>query len=68
MEKFEELKKAAQPVKEFLKKHYSPKCRVVITTDSVVLLSTEMQAPFWDKVFYNRSAKSERIALENQDE
>lgn len=42
---FEELQSAAQPVKEFLEKYYTPHCAVVITVDGVKVLSTEMHTP-----------------------
>ena len=42
---FEELKKLAEPLQEWLASHYNPMCSIIIELDQVVVVSKKMGIP-----------------------
>ena len=45
MQDIKKLKEMAEPIKKFLETQYNQHCVVIITTDGVKVLSTEISTP-----------------------
>ncbi len=48
MSNYDELKAAAQPLVEYIRKKYTPMTTVIVTGAGVEVLSTEVHVPFED--------------------
>nr|DAT78869.1 MAG TPA: hypothetical protein [Caudoviricetes sp.] len=49
MSNYDELKAAAQPLVEYIRKKYTPMTTVIVTGAGVEVLSTEVHVPFFPK-------------------
>lgn len=45
MENLEQIKKLAEPLKEWLANNYNPNCYIVVNLDEVVVVSKELGVP-----------------------